>query len=181
MTLVRYKQIRSAFHPEDRVAGDGGDKCYQLRHAINTMNTAATNTKFIGANITFDEGGMGSRHRMNPVRQYNKDKPQKFRVDFFIMACSRSYFIHHLDVYQGANATNVGIHRAVRKLPTTQKAVLNAVLTTKMHQEVNGARHIALDNRYQCPELAFVLRQKFKIYSTGTCRKNRKGWDSDLM
>jgi Transposase IS4 len=50
-----------------------------------------------------------------------------------------------------------------------------------MHQEVNGARHIALDNRYQCPELAFVLRQKFKIYSTGTCQKNRKGWDRDLM
>jgi hypothetical protein len=52
------------------------------------MNTAATNTKFIGANITFDEGGMGSRHRMNPVRQYNKDKPQKFRVDFFISPTS---------------------------------------------------------------------------------------------
>jgi Transposase IS4 len=181
MTLLRYKQIRAAFHPEDRAAGNGGDKCYQLRHVINTMNQAAINTKFMGPDLTFDEGGIGSRHRLNPVRQYNKDKPQKFRVDFFIMACSKSYFIHHIDVYQGANATNVGIHRAVRSMPTTQKAVLNAVLHTNMHQEVEGARHIALDNRYQCPELAFLLRQKFKINSTGTCRKNRKGWKKDVM
>jgi Transposase IS4 len=181
MTLTRYKQIRSAFHPEDRAAGLGGDKCYQLRHAINTLNAAAKNVKYIGENSTFDEGGIASWSRVNPVRQYNKDKPQKFRVDFFILACSVCYFIHHLDVYQGKNAANVGIHRAVRALPTTQKAVLNAVLATDMHREVNGARHIALDNRYQCPELALVLRQKFKIYSTGTCRKNRKGWDKDQM
>jgi Transposase IS4 len=182
MTLNRYKQIRAAFHPEDRIAGNAGDKCYQLRHAINTLNQAANNSKYIGENVTFDEGGIGSRHRLNPVRQYNKDKPQKFRVDFFIMACSSTYFIHHLDVYQGANATNVGIHRAVRSLPTTQKAVLNAVLSTGMHNEVHGARHIALDNRYQCPELALVLREKFKILSSGTCRSNRrKGWNKVLL
>jgi Transposase IS4 len=181
MTLSRYKQIRTAFHPEDRTGGMEGDKCYQLRHAINTINKAALNAKHIGEDVTFDEGGIGSRHRMNPVRQYNKDKPQKYRVDFFIMACSKSYFIHHIDVYQGANASNVGLHRAVRDLPTTQRAVLNAVLHTGMHNEVHGARHISLDNRYQCPELAYILRQKMKIYSTGTCRQNRKGWDKAIM
>jgi hypothetical protein len=52
---------------------------------------------------------------------------------------------------------STGIHRVARSLPTMQKAVLNAVLKTGMHNEVHGARHIALDNRYQCPELAFVL------------------------
>jgi Transposase IS4 len=132
MSLIRYKQIRAAFHPEDRVAGIAGDKCYQLRHVINTMNQAAMNTKFMASDLTFDEGGIGSRHRLNPVRQYNKDKPQKFRVDFFILACSKTYFIHHIDVYQGANASNVGVHRALRSMPRTQKAVLNAVLHTKI-------------------------------------------------
>jgi Transposase IS4 len=108
-TLIRYKQIRAAFRPEDRTGGETSDKCYQLRHAINTINQAAKNTKYIGEHVTFNEGGIGSRHCLNPVTQYNKDKPQKFRVDFFIMACSRTYFIHHMDVYQGKNATNVGI------------------------------------------------------------------------
>jgi len=111
MSLIRYKQIRSAFHPENRSCREAGDKCYQLRHAINNLNQAAKNVMHIGENVTFDEGGIGSRHRLNPVRQYNKDKPQKFRVDFFIMACSRTYFIHHLDVYQGANSANTGISR----------------------------------------------------------------------
>jgi Transposase IS4 len=115
------------------------------------------------------------------VRQYNKDKPQKFRVDFFVMACSRTYFIHHIDVYQGANATNTGIHRACRVMPTTQKAVLNAVLHTNMHNKVHGARHTALDNQYQCPEHAFLLKTKLKINSTGTCKVGQKGWNKDLM
>jgi Transposase IS4 len=181
MSLLRYKQIRAAFHPEDRPAPDDRDKCYQLRHVINTFNQAAKNAKFMGSDLTFDEGGIGSRHRMNPVRQYNKDKPQKFRVDFFIMACSRTYYIHHMDVYQGKNASNVGINRSVRSLPTTQKAVMNAMLSTGMHHETQGARHISLDNRYQCPELALLLRLKFKILSTGTCQQNRKGWSKDLM
>jgi Transposase IS4 len=118
-------------------------------HAINTMNVAAMNTKSMAEDVCFDEGGIGSRHRMNPIRQYNKDKPQKFRVDFFLLGCSRTYFIHHIDVYQGANASKVNIHRACRNMPMTQMAVLNAVLSTNMHNKVHGARHIALDNRYQ--------------------------------
>ena len=50
--------------------------------------------------MTFDEGGVASRSRMNPVRQYNKDKPNKFRVDFFVLANNSpgKYFIVHLDV-----------------------------------------------------------------------------------
>jgi ribonucleotide reductase beta subunit family protein with ferritin-like domain len=55
---------------------------------------AASNIKFIGLDVIFDEeGGSGSWHRCNPVRQYNKDKPQKYQVDFFIIACSKTYII----------------------------------------------------------------------------------------
>jgi Transposase IS4 len=81
MKLIRYMQIRAAFRPEDRSSQHETDKSCQLRHAINTLNQAASNAKFIGENVTFDDGGIGSRHEMNPVMQYNKDKPQKFRVD----------------------------------------------------------------------------------------------------
>jgi hypothetical protein len=71
---------------------------------------------------------VGCRSRMCPVRQHNKDKPQKFCVDFFILACSSNYCIFHLDVYQGKNAKNIGIHPAIQDLPTTQKAAMNAVM-----------------------------------------------------
>ena len=62
------------------------------------------------------------------------------------------------------------------------KAVLNAVLACRLDESPFGARHITLDhNRYQSPQLAFVLRERYGILSTGTCRANRIGWNKDIM
>ena len=36
-------------------------------------------------NVSFDKGGAAMRSRHCPVREYTKDKPMKFRVDFCIM------------------------------------------------------------------------------------------------
>ncbi len=43
------------------------------------------------------------------MRQYNKDKPDKYRADFFILADARDYFIYNLDVYQGKIKANIDI------------------------------------------------------------------------
>ncbi|CAB9500921.1 expressed unknown protein [Seminavis robusta] len=179
MTLQRFKQIRSAFHPEDKDMAGTSDKCYQLRRAINATNSASKSTFEAGAQCAFDEGGVACRSRFCPVRQYNKDKPNKFRVDFFILACSSTYAIFNIDVYQGRNATNVGIDESIQDLPTTQKAVMNAVMST--FDDGGGARHIAMDNRYMCPELAVLLLTKCGCYSTGTCRRRRKGFPDHLL
>jgi Transposase IS4 len=110
MSLNRFKQIRGAFHPEDKDLANGReDKCYQLRMAINELNSASLINFVIEANLSFDEGGIACRSRYCPVRQYNKDKPDKFLVDYFILASSKNYVIHHIDVYQGKNAANVWI------------------------------------------------------------------------
>ena len=45
---------------------------------------------------------------------YNKDKPDKFRVDFFILADSKHYFIYHFDVYQVKNKSNIDINHLAR-------------------------------------------------------------------
>ena len=97
MTLRRFKQIRSAFHPEPGFALDG-DKCHQLRYVINKFNETAMHTFIPGIDMTFDEGGIPLRSRMNPVRQYNKDKPNKYRVDFFVLAnnSEKKYFIQQV-------------------------------------------------------------------------------------
>ena len=75
MPLIRFKQIRSAFHPE---AGQSqcGDKCHQLRYFIRMYNYMAKKVFHIGPNVSFDEGGVAMRSRYCPVRQYNKDKPE---------------------------------------------------------------------------------------------------------
>ena len=72
----------------DKAAGRGGDKCYQLREALNNLNHAAANTFHPGGDLAFDEGGVSCQSRLCPVRQYNKAKPQPYRVDFFVLADS---------------------------------------------------------------------------------------------
>ena len=106
---------------------------------MNILNAASCITFEPGENLSFDEGGTASRSRFDPVRQYNKDKPNKFCVDFFLLVNNSpgKYFICYADVYQGKNATNIGIPNEIRTLPTTQKAVVNAVIQSRIGKDPN--------------------------------------------
>ena len=181
MSLIRFKQIRSAFHPEAGRGEGTGDKCHQLRYFIRAFNKRAQHTFHLGPDISFDEGGIPMRSRYCPVRMYNKDKPDKFRVDFFIMADSKYYFIYHLDVYQGKNIANIDIHQLVKHLPTTQKAVANAILKSGINNDPNGCRYMFMDNRYASPQLFAMMVTEWNIRGVGTCKANRKGFDSDRL
>ena len=97
--------------------------------------------------------------------QYNKDKPQKFRLDFFVL-CNNSpgaHFIVHCDVYQGKNAANIGIPNEIQNLPTTQKVVVNSIIQSKLGKDPDGIRHVFMDNRYACANLFVLLCEKFDI------------------
>lgn len=177
MPLIRFKQIRGAFHPEAGQS-DCGDKCHQLRYFIRKFNEMAKRIFYLGPNASFDEGGIAMRSRYCPVRQYNKDKPNKYRVDFFILADASYYFIYHLDVYQGKNTNNIDIHKDAAKLPTTQKAVANAILKSEINNDPNGSRHIFMDNRYTAPQLLALMSTNWNLRGVGTCRSNRKGFAS---
>ena len=59
---------------------------------------------------------------------YNKDKPNKFRIDFFILSDTETLHIVNVDIYQGKNAANIDVDESVKDFPTTQKAVLNAII-----------------------------------------------------
>lgn len=181
-SVNRFKQIRAAYHPEVG-ASSVRDKCHQLRFAINSLNAASKATFIPGLNLSFDEGGVASRSRMNPVRQYNKDKPKKFRVDFFVLAnnAPNNYFIVHIDVYQGKNSENIGIPEEIKSLPTTQKAVANAVMQSGIGNDPDGMRRLFMDNRYTAAPLFILLRERFDILCAGTTRKNRIGWPKDQM
>jgi hypothetical protein len=127
MSLARFKQIRAALHPENS-AYSASDKGYQLRSTIQQINMCSLRVFNASCQMTFDEGGIACRSRFCPIRQYNKDKPSKFRVDMFICADAHSYHIYHVDVYQGRNSSNIGIDDTIASIPTTQKAVLNAMI-----------------------------------------------------
>eukprot|EP00957_Ditylum_brightwellii_P041871 3171485-Ditylum_brightwellii.AAC.1 len=85
MTLLRFKQIRCAMYPKEGQYSTNGNKCYQLRHFICTFNRKARKIYHLGPKASFGEGGVPMQSRFCPVMQYNKDKPDRFRVAFFIL------------------------------------------------------------------------------------------------
>ena len=124
---------------------------------MRCFNAKVREVFHLGENASFDEGGVPMRSIYCPVQQYNKYKPDKYRVDFFILSDSKHYFIYHLDVYQGKKKANIDIHSSVRNLPTTKKAVANAIVKSGISNDVNGSRHIFMDNRYAAPQLLALM------------------------
>ena len=90
--------------------------------------------------MSFDEGGVASRSTFNPVHQYNKDQPQKFYFDFYLL-CNNSpekIFTLHCNVYQGKNADNIGIPEEITHPQATQKSVVNSIIPSKLGMDPNG-------------------------------------------
>ncbi len=178
----RFIQIRAAIRPEFGETNIS-DKCHQLRTTINYLNNHAKKTFIPGCFLSFDEGGIANKSKYNPVRQYNASKPDKYRIDFFVLANANSgnNFVYHLDVYQGKNQTNAFIAQEAWNLPTTQKAVVNAIISSDLANDTDGYRELYMDNRYSSPSLFILLREKYGLLSCGTIRSNRKGWNPELM
>ena len=78
------------------------------------------------------------------------------------------YFIYHLEVYQGKNAKNISIPVEIQDMPTTQKAVMNAIITSGIDKDTNGHRRLFMDNRYSAAALFIQLREQYDILCAGT-------------
>ena len=147
MASYHFCQIHAALHPEIG-SSTIGDRCHQLHASIESLNAHAKRSFILGRQCSFDEGGIANKSRYNPVCQYNSSKPDKYRIDFFVLvnASEGKNFIYHLDVYQGKNSTNAHITEEAWKLPTTQKAVVNAVIASGINNDPHGMQEIYMDN-----------------------------------
>ena len=54
----------------------------------------------------------------------------------------------YLDIYQGKNGDNVGIHPSIKDLPTTQKALANALIYAMVSNDPMGYWTVYSDNSY---------------------------------
>ena len=89
------------------------------------------------------------------------------------------HFIYHLDVYQGKNKANNDINLTLHELPTTQKAVANAILKSRIANDIHGCCRAFMDNWYCALELLALMFIDYNIQGVGTCKANRIGLDSD--
>ena len=88
----------------------------------------------------------------------------------------------HMDVYQGKNDHNAYIDKVAAELPTTQKAVINAICKTGLDMVApEGYRYLASDNKYNCNELLAIMRDKCRVFGGGTKRRKRKGFDCEQL
>ena len=183
MTMRRFKQffaaLRVEFDPTDMMRTQ--DKAYQLRRMCANISRRARHIYIVGRYLSHDEGGVGCRSRLCPITMYNKDKPEKYRLDFFILCCAKTFIILHIEPYQGKNGTNAGVSTLARAFPVTSAAVLNAVERSGLKKSPDGYRILVADNRYMSPTLAVTLREHYHIAAIGTVRKNRKGIDKEIV
>ena len=80
-----------------------------------------------------------------PVSIYNKYKPVKYRVGFFILADSKYNFIFCIDVYQDKDTENIDIHSSLNNLRTTQKYAFDSIIKSGISNYLHGSRHICID------------------------------------
>ena len=110
-------------------------KCHKSRHASSALSLSSYCT-FIPSS------DLASRLCFNPLILYNKDNPQKFRVDFFVLHNNSlgKYCIVQYNVYQGKskNYENIGIPTEIQNFATTQMAVINTIIQAKHGKEPNG-------------------------------------------
>jgi hypothetical protein len=66
--------------------------------------------------------------------------------------------IHHINVYQGKNASNAHIAEEAWTLPMTQKVVVNVMICSEINK---GMRELHMDTRYTAPELFAHLREAY--------------------
>ena len=78
--------------------------------------------------------------------------------------------------YLGQNIANIDIDDSLKCLPTTQKAVANAIIQSGIANDVNGCRYLYMDNRYACPQLLALMLTNYNVRGVGTCRAGRKGF-----
>ena len=98
MSLSCFRNIRSAYHTEFGES-EVGDKCHQLIFIIQCINRAAARAFDFVPNEDFDEGGIETRSFSCCVQQYNKYKPGKIRIGFFVLADSKYYFVQYRCFY----------------------------------------------------------------------------------
>ncbi len=73
-----------------------------------------------------------------------------------------------MDIYQEENSNNVHIVEEAWHLPTTQKSVVNAIVTSGIHNNPNGMYELYMENQYTAPELFVLLQERYQILACGT-------------
>jgi hypothetical protein len=93
MSRARFEDITRFLHFNNN-ADDNRlrDRAWKVRPLLQVVQKTFRRGFLLGKTISFDEGMIGSRHRMNPMRVYMKAKPTKWGTKFYMTCCAETAY-----------------------------------------------------------------------------------------
>jgi hypothetical protein len=88
MARHRFLDIARYLHFASNADRPQHDRAWKIRPVLQVVEKTFRRGFRLGPRISFDEGMVGSRHKMNPMRVYMKDKPTKWGSKFFMTCCA---------------------------------------------------------------------------------------------
>jgi hypothetical protein len=176
MTRTRFKALTRCLHitnPTNYVRErdlPGYDKLGQIRWLIEIMQENCKKLWKLGEFCTIDEMMIRYKGSYCPLRQYMPQKPQKWGIKVWCLACSVSKYVWNFSIYCGKSQVVRDEQPVARGEP---KLAHNVVLD--LARAIEGRGHvIAMDNFFTSVGLFRDLLSR-TIYATGTMRSNRIG------
>ncbi|VDI70876.1 Hypothetical predicted protein [Mytilus galloprovincialis] len=164
----RFIQISRYLHFYNDEMADKSDRLYKIRPYLDYLQEKFEGEYYPSQNVSIDECMVPFKGRLG-IKQYIKDKPNKWGIKAFLLCDSMSAYCFRFEIYIARNSEFEG-----ENLGLTAAVVLN--LTKGM--EYKG--HIVYtDNFYTSVVLGFNLRAR-GIGMVGTIRCNRKGYPKTL-
>ena len=168
MTRNRLKALMAMLHVVDPGSEVEGDKLRKINPLIDFFKNRYQEFYQPRQNVAVDEQMVKSRHRSG-IRQFNKDKPTRWGIKFWVLADSSNGYTVDFDVYvgkvEGQNVSAKGLgHDVVMKL-----------MDSYFHQ----GYHLYVDNFYTSVTLFKDLFAR-GVRATGTIRDTRRDFPENF-
>ena len=161
----RFFQIFGSLHVGDL---DGTTKRSKIQPFLDMICPSFEAAFTPGQQIAVDESVIAFKGRVS-FRQYLKGKPNPWGIKAFVLADSKTGYMHRVCIYYGKETQLID-----SDLPHTVKVVMT--LVEPFH---NKGYDLYLDRFYGSPLLATEL-SKVGITVTGTIQSNRKGLPTEI-
>jgi hypothetical protein len=175
MVLNKYLHITNlAKYVRDKEL-PGYDKLGQVRWLVNAIRDSCKRVWKLGKFCTFDEMMIRYKGTYCPLWQYMPQKPQKWSIKVWCLACLVTKFVWNFTIYCGKEEVTSIVEPIARgELKLAHKIVI------ELSRDIEGKWHvIAMDNFFISVGLFKELVEN-AIYTTGTLRSNRIGIPSAL-
>lgn len=121
-------------------------------------------------NVTLDEMLVPYRGRCR-FRMYIPNKPAKYGIKVYILACSKTNYVKNLEVYAGAQPD--GPYRISNK---ADDVVLRLIEPVK-----GSGRNLTIDNWFNSYSIVKKLKEEMNLTVVGTLKKNKPQIPADFL